>query len=214
MEFCDRRGGVKINGYLCRIAVSVFCSEEMRVKGVFILLGFVAVLLASGCKSGGNAGYDPAADANAQLDAALAEAQRRGKNVLVQVGGSWCPWCVRLHDLFTRDEQLRGRLAENYVWVQLYYGRENKNESALARLGDLSGYGYPVLVVLSREGAVLHVQNTGELEEGQGYSREKVKAFLDSYYAVPGALESAGGVADKADGMGEGTEGGVNTEEE
>lgn len=155
----------------------------MRRQGKILFLAVLAAFMV-GCAERGNSGYDPQADANAQLDAAFEEAQRSGKNVLVQVGGSWCPWCVRLHALFEDDAELRGRLREDYVWVQIYYGRDNKNESALSRLGDLSGYGYPVLVVASPSGRVLHVQNTGELEEGEGYSREKIVAFLEQYRGV------------------------------
>lgn len=158
----------------------------MKTRVKLLFLAIVAVLAVS-CGQRGDAGYDPKADANAQLDAALEAAQQRGKNALVQVGGSWCPWCVRLHRLFESDSELRTRLREDYVWVQVYYGRDNENASALSRLGDLKGYGYPVLVVVSPTGQVLHVQNTGELEEGEGYNREKVLSFLQQYKDVPAA---------------------------
>lgn len=152
----------------------------IRERCNFLVLPLLAMLMVS-CASGGDAGYDPKADANAQLDAAFEMARQRGKNVLVQVGGGWCPWCVRLHSLFERDVELHERVYEDYVWVQIYYGRDNENASALSRLGDLKGYGYPVLVVVSPSGRVVHVQNTGDLEEGKGYNRAKVLAFLDRF---------------------------------
>lgn len=43
----------------------------------------------------------------------------------------------------------------------------------------------PVLVVLSPVGEVVHIQNTGELEEGEGYSKARVLEFLDRYAEVP-----------------------------
>lgn len=154
-----------------------------RVKMVFVCA--LALWLVAGCGGAGNAGYDPKADAVAQIDSAISEAKERGKNVVLQVGGSWCPWCVRLHKFLTDDTELRRRVTEDYVWVQIYYGKENKNEKALSRLGDLRGYGVPVLVVLSPEGKVVHIQNTGELEEGEGYSKARVLEFLDRYAEVP-----------------------------
>ena len=154
-----------------------------RVKMVFVCA--LALWLVAGCGGAGNAGYDPKADAVAQIDSAISEAKERGKNVVLQVGGSWCPWCVRLHKFLTDDTELRRRVTEDYVWVQIYYGKENKNEKALSGLGDLRGYGVPVLVVLSPEGEVVHIQNTGELEEGEGYSKARVLEFLDRYAKVP-----------------------------
>ena len=154
-----------------------------RVKMVFVCA--LALWLVAGCGGAGNAGYDPKADAVAQIDSAISEAKERGKHVVLQVGGSWCPWCVRLHKFLTDDMELRRRVTEDYVWVQIYYGKENKNEKALSRLGDLRGYGVPVLVVLSPVGEVVHIQNTGELEEGEGYSKARVLEFLDRYAEVP-----------------------------
>ena len=154
-----------------------------RVRIVFVCV--LGLWLVAGCGRVGNAGYDAKADAVAQIDSAISEAKERGKNVVLQVGGSWCPWCVRLHKFLTDDMELRRRVTEDYVWVQIYYGKENKNEKALSRLGDLRGYGVPVLVVLSPEGKVVHIQNTGELEEGEGYSKARVLEFLDRYAEVP-----------------------------
>ncbi|NTV74345.1 MAG: thioredoxin, partial [Holophaga sp.] len=37
------------------------------------------------------------------------------------------------------------------------------------------------LFVLDADGKVLHSQDTGVLEEGKGYSREKVTAFLTAW---------------------------------
>lgn len=173
------------------------------MKMWFKLWGLAMVsLLVFGCTQRGDAGYDPNADANAQLDAALEQAKQKGQNVLVQVGGSWCPWCVRLHKLFMQDAELRARLDEDYVWVQIYYGRDNENASVLSRLGDLKGYGYPVLVVVSSGGEVLHIQNTGDLEEGEGYNREKVLSFLQHYKDVLAAdgLDAHGLEVDTAGG--------------
>lgn len=159
----------------------VFCVDKAMKRRIIFLLLALSAVFAMGCGSDGNEGYDPNADANAQLDEALAMAQQRGKNVVVQVGGSWCPWCVRLHKLLTSDAELRGRMENDYVWVQVYYGKDNANASAISRLGDLKGYGYPVLVVLSPNGEVLHRQNTGELEEGEGYSKARLLAFMDQH---------------------------------
>ena len=54
-----------------------------RVKMVFVCA--LALWLVAGCGGAGNAGYDPKADAVAQIDSAISEAKERGKNVVLQV---------------------------------------------------------------------------------------------------------------------------------
>ena len=38
-----------------------------------------------------------------QIDQALAKAKAENKNVICQVGGNWCPWCLRFADFISRD---------------------------------------------------------------------------------------------------------------
>jgi hypothetical protein len=38
-------------------------------------------------------------------------------------------------------------------------------------------------MVLDKVGKLIHIQETGSLEEGKGYSQEKVKAFFDTWIA-------------------------------
>ena len=37
--------------------------------------------------------YDEAADANAAVDRARSEARRKGKRLIIDLGGNWCPDC-------------------------------------------------------------------------------------------------------------------------
>lgn len=78
--------------------------------------------------------YNPSADATLQLKTAAAQAGREGKHVFVQVGGNWCVWCIRFHQLCVSDTAISRILRENYVVVHLNYSPENKNEKALASL--------------------------------------------------------------------------------
>jgi len=40
---------------------------------------------------------------------------------------------------------------------------------------------YPVFMILDQNGKLMHVQETGVLEQGNGYSAEKIKVFLDEW---------------------------------
>ena len=122
--------------------------------------------------------YNPAADARAELAAAISTAKGQNKHVLIQVGGNWCPWCIRLHGFFHSDAKADSILNADYVYVLVNYSKENKNPEVLASLGYPQRFGFPVLLVLDGNGQRLHTQDTGYLELDKGYDPDKVTRFL------------------------------------
>ncbi|MBK9047940.1 MAG: hypothetical protein IPL74_15030 [Bacteroidetes bacterium] len=69
----------------------------------------------------------------------------------------------------------------NCIVLHLNYSKENKNNEALNRLGKPQRFGFPVFVILDGSGNRLPTQNTGYLEEGEGYSEKKVIDFLQQW---------------------------------
>jgi thioredoxin-related protein len=133
--------------------------------------------------------YNPLADAKADIANAVKQADAEHKNVLLQIGGNWCIWCLRFNELVTKDSTLNKYLNDNYVVVHVNYSKENTNEKVLASLGYPQRFGFPVFVVLDGKGARLHTQNSGYLEEGKGHSKEKVLGFLKDW--SPAAIDPA-----------------------
>ena len=131
--------------------------------------------------------YHPEADATQQIRDAVAEAKKSGRHVLVQIGGQWCIWCIRLHKMIAADPELLKAMNDNYVVVHLNYSQENKNEKTLAELGHPERFGFPVLVILDADGKRLHTQNSAYLEEGSFHSKDKVMRFFDHW--SPKALD-------------------------
>ena len=122
--------------------------------------------------------YDEKADAMSQIDQALEEARESGRFVICQVGGNWCPWCLRFAKFITEDEEIANVVKENFVYIHVNTSKANKNEEALRRLGNPGRFGYPVLVILDDEGRVMHIQNSSYLEEGNSYNHKKVLEFF------------------------------------
>ena len=122
--------------------------------------------------------YDEKADAMSQIDQALDEARESGRFVICQVGGNWCPWCLRVAKFITEDEEIANVVKENFVYIHVNTSKANKNEEALRRLGNPGRFGYPVLVILDDEGRVMHIQNSSYLEEGNSYNHKKVLEFF------------------------------------
>ena len=125
--------------------------------------------------------YNPKADAAAELNAAIKAAGDQNKHVLVQVGGNWCPWCIKLHGFFQSEHQIDSILKTDYVLVRINYSPENRNREVLAGLEFPQRFGFPVLLVLDGKGKRLHTQDTGLLELDKGYDPEKIKRFLLSW---------------------------------
>ncbi|MBR3026628.1 MAG: thioredoxin family protein [Bacteroidales bacterium] len=125
-----------------------------------------------------------------QIDEALAKARKEGKNVVCQVGGNWCPWCLRFADFISRDSTISQVIDQNYVYIHVNYNpRKTENdkekaqqtESMLRRLNNPVRFGFPVFVVLDENGKVIHTQDSSFLEEGNGYDKEKVLRFFNCW---------------------------------
>ncbi len=125
-------------------------------------------------KKNGKEIYDVHIDANAQLEEALHLARETNRYVLAQVGGNWCPWCIRFAQFADTNKAVHEVIEKNFVYIHINYSKENKNVEVMKRLGNPGRFGYPVFVILDREGQVLHIQNSSYLEENKGYSEKKV----------------------------------------
>ena len=130
--------------------------------------------------------YNPNADTKLEIENAIKQAKKENKHVLIQVGGNWCSWCVKLHNDFQTDATGKEVLTGNYIVVKVNYSKENKNLEALKVLENPQRFGFPVLVILNSNGQRIHTQDSGLLESGDGYDPKKVIGFLKNW--TPGAL--------------------------
>ncbi len=119
-----------------------------------------------------------------QIDQAVAQAQTEGKFVICQVGGNWCPWCLRFADFITNDSTINSVIEQNFVYIHANYHPRKAGEvgkALMKRLNNAGRFGFPVLVVLDEQGNVLHIQDSGLLEEGKGYNQKKVLSFFQNW---------------------------------
>ncbi len=122
--------------------------------------------------------YNPLADAKAEVTAATILAKAEGKRVFLQIGGNWCPWCLRFNKLVHEDATLDSLLKANYEVVKVNYSKENTNSTFLATLDYPQRFGFPVFVILDGDGKRIHTQDSGLLEDGLGYGQKKVATML------------------------------------
>lgn len=130
--------------------------------------------------------YDTSLDGMEQIEKAIKIAASEGKHVFIQVGGNWCPWCIKFHHFTNEDPEIKKIISDNFVTVKLNYSPENKNEEAMNSLGKPGRFGYPVFVILDQEGKRIHTQDSGLLEVDKSYDKRKVMTFLKGW--SPGAF--------------------------
>ena len=119
-----------------------------------------------------------------QIDQAIAQAQNEGKFVICQVGGNWCPWCLRFADFITNDSTINSVIEQNFVYIHVNYHPRKAGEvgkALMKRLNNAGRFGFPVFVVLDEQGNILHIQDSSFLEEGKGYNQEKVLRFFNNW---------------------------------
>jgi thioredoxin-related protein len=144
------------------------------------LIRTLAFLLLVACAGdAAPAKFDPARDPAADVAHAVALASSQHKRVLVDVGGEWCSWCHIMDRFFETDREARELRDRGFVLVKVNYSKENTNAAFLGRWPKIRGY--PHLFVLGPDGALLHSQDTSELEAGNGYDRQKMLAFLRAW---------------------------------
>ena len=122
--------------------------------------------------------YDESIDAMEQINNAIEEARGTGRYVLCQVGGNWCPWCLRFAQFATTDTAVAPLIEKEFVYIHVNYSKTNKNPEAMRYLGNPARFGFPVFVILNEEGRPIHIQESASLEEGKSYDPKKVKNFL------------------------------------
>lgn len=131
--------------------------------------------------------YHPEADAKADIKAAVEQAAKEGKHVMLMIGGNWCSWCLRFNDKLTTNDTLKTAFEKNYVMYHVNYSKENFNEEVLAALGYPQRFGFPVFVILDGKGNRIHTQNSAYLESGKGYSTKEAVDFFNQW--SPAAID-------------------------
>lgn len=153
------------------------------------ILALILTLTVNAQEAGaGKKVYNEEIDPIEQIDQAVVKARLERKFVICQVGGNWCPWCLRFADFITNDTTISHVIDENFVYIHVNYNprrsedvQMERGKKVMERLNNPSRFGFPVFVVLDEEGKVIHMQDSSFLEEGQGYNQAKVLRFFKNW---------------------------------
>ena len=140
------------------------------------LLLSLALSLAAGVAAAADKPYDEAADAKAQIAAALRDAAAAHEPVLLIFGANWCPDCRALdHALKTgRNAELMGK----FKLVKIDVGHFDHNVDVSTAYGDATKKGIPSAVIVSPDNRILFMTKAGELADARRMSEDGIYQFF------------------------------------
>jgi thiol:disulfide interchange protein len=154
--------------HLAAVSMLVLATQAVAVPAPHVAIRSLAQLDVP------DAPFDTAANADADVDAAIARAKKSGKRVLIDLGGNWCADCRILSGLMALPE-MDAFLKAHYEIVDVDVGRFNRNLQIPARYGITERLaGVPAILVVTPEGRLVN--------------RDKVSAIEDARHMTPQAL--------------------------
>jgi thiol:disulfide interchange protein len=125
--------------------------------------------------------YDEAANADVQVAAAFARAQKSHKRVLIDLGGNWCVDCLVLSN-FVRLPEMRRFMAAHYEDVLVDVGRFNRNLQIPARFGITKRLeGVPALLIATPDGKLVNGGDIFATADAHSMTPQSLAAYLAKY---------------------------------
>jgi len=124
--------------------------------------------------------YSETADPKADIAAALVQAKREHKRVIVDFGGDWCGDCQVL-DIYFHQAPNDDLLAKHFVLVHVWVGHIDTNLDIPEKYGVAIHKGVPALAVLAPDGSVVFAQKLGEFEKMRHMESSSVTEFLNQW---------------------------------
>src|SRR6267378_4991077 len=127
--------------------------------------------------------YSETANPTADIAAALAQAHREHKRVLLDFGGNWCGDCQIL-DIYYHQSPNAELLARNFILVHVNIGHMDKNVDVARKYNVPINKGVPALAVIDANGKLLYSEREKEFEHT---TPEAITAFLNRWKPVTNA---------------------------
>ena len=123
--------------------------------------------------------YSETANPTADIAAAVLQARREHKRILLDFGGNWCGDCQVL-DFYYHQSPNAEILAKHYLVVHINIGHMDKNVDVAQRYHVPITKGVPALAVLDDRGKLLYAEQPKEFERP---NPEAITALLNRWKA-------------------------------
>jgi thiol-disulfide isomerase/thioredoxin len=125
--------------------------------------------------------YDETANADAQVAAAFARAQKSHKRVLIDLGGNWCADCIILAN-FVKLPEMHRFMAAHYEEVSVDVGRFNRNLQIPAHFGFTKRLeGVPALLIATPDGKLVNGDNIFATADARNMTPQALADYLAKY---------------------------------
>jgi thiol:disulfide interchange protein len=149
----------------------------------YISLVALLALAVGAARPANRAIYPDAAQAKADLAAAMKTAAQAHKRILLDFGGNWCGDCQVL-DMYFHDPQNLPLLEANFVLVHINVGYMDRNLDLAKKYEVPVEKGVPALAVLSENGKLLFSQKDKQFEAMRRMETSAVTQFLVQWKPV------------------------------
>lgn len=122
--------------------------------------------------------YDTSADPQRDLAAAMTEARKSGKRVLVVFGANWCPDCRVLDKEFHAGGKTAELVASRYEVVKVDVGDFDKNLDFAKLYGEPIKKGIPSVVIVTPTNEVVYQTKAGELADARSMGADGIYDFF------------------------------------
>jgi thiol:disulfide interchange protein len=123
--------------------------------------------------------YPTVEAAQGDIHAAIAEARRTHKRVILDFGGDWCGDCQVLNIYFHQSPNAE-LMAKYFVLVDVNIGKEDANLEIAQKYGVPMPHGVPALVVVDGQGKILYSQKN-EFSDMRNMQPTSVTEFLNKW---------------------------------
>jgi len=113
--------------------------------------------------------------------AAIKLAQKTNRNVLIEIGGTWCTWCHKMDVFLEKNPDVYHQLHSKFVLLKVSVSDANENEDFMKSLPPVLGY--PHMYVSTSAGKMILSKDTAELLENGQYSTQRWLTFIKDWQA-------------------------------
>ena len=125
--------------------------------------------------------YNEAANADTDVAAAFARAQKSHKRVLIDLGGNWCGDCLILAN-FVQLPEMRRFMQAHYEEVSVDVGRFNRNLQIPARFGVTKRLeGVPALLIVTPDGKLVNGDRIFATADARNMTPQSLADYLARY---------------------------------
>ncbi|HWM61538.1 MAG TPA: thioredoxin family protein [Rhizomicrobium sp.] len=125
--------------------------------------------------------YNEAANADTDVAATFARAQKSHKRVLIDLGGNWCGDCIILAN-FVKLPEMRRFMETHYEEVSVDVGRFNRNLQIPARFGFTKRLeGVPALLIATPDGKLVNGTDVFATADARSMTPQALADYLAKY---------------------------------